>query len=161
MHRGVKFENGKGEISIPKGQTSGTIKLFSARSVSNLKVVAKSWNGLRGEIQSPEAVPILFVFPWLPMICALIGGVTFPLLTRRDRWGLAQDLVIGFVFFGLALFGAIFSAPQKLGTVSVTLTKLPTENAFASFILGFVGSVLMGAIFSGVKRIRSPETAAS
>jgi len=157
--QGVRFENGKGEITIPKGQTSGTIKLFSVRSVSDLKVAAESWNGLRDQIKSAEEVSIHFAFPWLPMLCALLGGVTFPLLARRDRRGLVQGLVVGGIFFGLALFGAILSDPQRVGAVSVTLTKLPTENALASFILGFVGSILLGAIFIGAKRYKSSTTA--
>lgn len=153
--QGVRFENGKSEITIPKGQHTGTIKLFSVRSVGDLKVVAESRNGLRTQINSASDVPIQFAFPWLPMLCALIGGVTFPLLARHDRRGLAQGLVVGGIFFGLALFGAILSNPQKLGAVSVTLTKLPTENALASFILGFVGSVLLGVIFSQAQRYKS------
>jgi len=154
--QGVKFENGKSEITIPKGEHTGTIKLFSVRSVSDLKVVADSRNGLRDQINSTGEVMIHFAFPWLPMLCALLGGVTFPLLAKQDRRGLAQGLVVGGIFFGLALFGAILSDPQKVGSVSVTLTKLPTENALASFILGFVGSVLLGVIF---KRDRAPTTA--
>ncbi len=148
--QGVKFENGKGEVSIPKGQQTGTIKLFSARPVSDLKVVADSWNGLRDNINSgKDGLPIRFSFPWFQLLCAIIGGVTFPLLRTRDRMKLAQGLVVGGIFFGLALFGAILSGPQKLGAISIALTKLPTENALASFILGFLGSLFLGVVFRG------------
>jgi len=61
---------------------------------------------------------------------------------------LIQGLVLGAVFFGLALFGAIVSNPQTVGAVSIVVTKLPTENFFASFILGFLGSLLLGINFS-------------
>jgi hypothetical protein len=157
--QGVKFENGKNEISIPKGQTTGTIKLFSVRSVSDLKVVAESWNGLRDQIKSAEEVSINFAFPWFPMLCALLGGITFPLLIKRDRRGLIQGLVVGGLFFILAFFRAVLSDPQKVGAVSVAVAKLPTENALASFILGFLGSILLGAIFFAAERYRSSTPA--
>ena len=154
--QGVKFENGKGEVTIPKGSTEGTIKLFTGRSVSNLKVMAESWNGLRDKITSAaEGVRITFYFPWIQLLCALVGGLVFPLLGKQDRRGLAKGVVIGGVFFGLALFGAILSIPQRLGPVSVAVVKLPTENFFASFILGFLGSTLLGVIFIRVKRART------
>lgn len=146
--QGVRFENGKGEVSIPKGQQTGTIRLFSARQVSNLKVVAESWNGLRDKINSgDEGLAVSFSFPWFQLLCALVGGVMFPLLRRQDRMKLAQGVVVGGIFFGLAYFGAILSDPHRLGSISIALTKLPTENALASFILGFLGSVLLGVIF--------------
>jgi hypothetical protein len=152
--RGVRFENGKSELSIPKGQHTGTIKLFSRRSVSDLKVVAESWNGLRDRITSgDDGVPVSFSFPWFQLLCAMAGGVMFPLLRTRDRMKLAQGTVAGVVVFGLALFGAILSDPQKLGAISITLTKLPTENALASFILGFLGSVFLAVIFKGANSI--------
>ncbi len=153
----MKFENGKSEITIPKGQQTGTIKLFSVRSVSDLEVVAESWNGLRNRINSQAPVPILFTFPWLPMLCALAGGLVFPLLARQDLRSRVQGLVVGAIFFGLALFGAVLSDPQSIGPVKVALTKLPTENAFASFILGFLGSLLLGVIFIGSKRYKSSK----
>ena len=154
--QGVKFENGKGELTIPKGQQTGVIKLFSNRSVSDLKVVAESLNGLQSKISSgDDGVPIGFSFPWFPMLCALSGGLVFPLL-RRDLWlGLARGAVAGGILFGLALFGAVLSDPQKIGTISVAVTKLPTENALASFILGFLGSILLGVIFIGAQRYKT------
>jgi len=146
--RGVRFENGRGEVSIPKNQQTGTIKVFSARPVSDLKVIAESWNGLREKINSgADGLPIRFSFPWFQLLCAAVGGLVFPLLLRQDRMKLAQGLVIGAVFFGLALFGSVLSDPQKIGPISIALTKLPTENPLASFILGFLGSVLLGVIF--------------
>ena len=146
--QGVRFENGKGEVSIPKGQQTGTIRLFSARPVSDLKVVAESRNGLRDQITSGnDGLPVRFSFPWFQLLCAMVGGVTFPALLRQDRMKLAQGLVVGAIFFGLALFGAILSNPQNIGAISIALTKLPTENALASFILGFLGSVFLGVIF--------------
>jgi hypothetical protein len=156
--QGVKFENGKGEVSMPKGQQTATIKLFSTRSVSDLKVVAESWNGLRDKINSGnDGVPIRFSFPWFQLLCAMVGGVMFPLLLRRDRMKLAQGLVVGLIFFGLALFGAVLSDPQKIGAISIALTKLPTENALASFILGFLGSFLLGVIFRGADNNKSSK----
>ncbi len=157
--QGVKFENGKSEVSIPKGQQTGTIKLFSTRPVSNLKVVAESWNGLRDKINSGDiGIPIRFSFPWFQLLCAMAGGITFPLLRTRDRMKLIQGTVVGGVFFGLALFGAIVSDPQKLGVISVALTKLPTENALASFVLGFLGSIFLGVIFRGASNT-NPQSA--
>jgi hypothetical protein len=147
--QGVRFEN-NGEVRIPRGQQTGTIKLFSARPVSDLKVIAESRNGLKEGITSGnDGISLRFSFPWFQLLCAMGGGVLFPLLLRRDRMQLAQGLVVGVIFFGLALFGAVLSDPQKIGAVSIVLTKLPTENAFASFILGFLGSVLLGVIFRG------------
>ncbi|HJP91932.1 MAG TPA: YrzE family protein [Pyrinomonadaceae bacterium] len=154
--QGVKFENGKGEVTIPKGQQTGTIKLFAVRSISDLKVMAESWNGLRNKISSTAAgVPISFSFPWIQLLCALIGGVVFSLFGKHDWRGLAWGAAMGVLFFSLAFFGALLSDPQKLGTVSVVFTKLPTENALASLILGFLGSTLLGGIFIGVRRLRT------
>jgi hypothetical protein len=160
--QGVKFENGKGEVTIPKGQQTGTIKLFAVRSISDLKVMAESWNGLRNKISSTaEGVPISFSFPWIQLLCALIGGVVFSLLGKQDWRGLAWGAVIGVFFFSLAFFGALLSDPQKLGTVSVVVTKLPTENALASLILGFLGSTLLGGIFIGARRLRTASGGSS
>jgi hypothetical protein len=153
--QGVKLEN-NGEVRIPKGQQTGTIKLFSARPVSDLKVVAESRNGMKEGITSGnDGIPVSFSFPWFQLVCAMGGGVLFPLLLRRDRMKLAQGLVVGVIFFGLALFGAVLSDPQKIGTISIVLTKLPTENSFASFILGFLGSVFLGVIFKVATRTES------
>lgn len=152
--QGVRFENGKSQVSIPKGQQTATIKLFSGRSVSDLKVVAESRNGLRDRITSgDDGVPVRFSFPWFQLLCAMAGGVVFPLLRKQNRIKLAQGTVAGVVVFGLALFGAILSDPQKIGAISITLTKLPTENALASFILGFLGSVFLAVIFKGASSI--------
>ena len=153
--RGVKFENGSGEVTIPKGSTDGTIKLFSVRSVGNLKIVAESWNGLRNRITSAaDGVPVMFYFPWIQLLWALVGGLVFPLLSREDPRGWVKGIALGGVFFGLALLGAI-SGPQQLGPVGIAVTKLPTESAFASFILGFVGSTLLRVIFIQVQRART------
>ena len=89
--QGVKFENGKGEVTIPKGSTEGTIKLFTGRSVSNLKIMAESWNGLRDKITSAaEGVRITFYFPWIQLLCALVGGLVFPLLWQAGSKGLGK-----------------------------------------------------------------------
>jgi hypothetical protein len=129
---------------------AGSIRLFSARPVSDLKVVADSWNGLRDNINAgEEGTPVNFSFPWLQLLFAMLGGVTFPLLRRQTGLSIAQGLVVGMIFFGLALFGAILSNPQKLGAISIALTKLPTENALASFILGFLGSTFLLFLFKG------------
>ncbi len=148
--QGVKFEDGRGEIVIPKGQVKGAVKLFSARPVSDLRVVADSYNGLRDNINAgAEGIPVSFSFPWLQMLCAMLGGLTFPALRRQTGMDIAQGLVVGVIFFGLALFGAIISSPQSLGTISIALTKLPTENILASFILGFLGSTFLLFLFKG------------
>jgi len=147
--QGVRFENGKSELRIPKGQTSGTIKLFSSRPAGDFKVVGETLNGLRETIVSEEmAAPLSFSFPWLQLLFAIAGGSVMPLLRRQNRLKIIQGLVLGAVFFGLALFGAIVSNPQTVGAVSIVVTKLPTENFFASFILGFLGSLLLGINFS-------------
>lgn len=147
--QGVRFENGKSELRIPKGQTSGTIKLFSSRPAGDFKVVGETLNGLRETIVSEEmAAPLSFSFPWLQLLFAIAGGSVMPLLRRQNRLKIMQGLVLGAVFFGLALFGAIVSNPQTVGAVSIVVTKLPTENFFASFILGFLGSLLLGINFT-------------
>jgi len=147
--QGVKFQDGKSELTIPKGQQTGSIKLFSVRPVSDLKVVAESWNGLQGKISSGDGgVPLKFSFPWGPLFCALLGGILLPLL-RQDFWiGLVRGAAAGIILFTVAFFGALLSDPQKIGTVSIALTKLPTESVLASFILGFLGSLLLGVIFA-------------
>jgi hypothetical protein len=145
---GVRFENNISQVHIAKGQHSAAIKLFSTRPVEDLKVVAKSRNGLREEITSEgNLLPVKFSFPWLQLLCAMIGGAIFPLLLKQNRWKLAQGIALGAVFFGLALFGAIASDPQNIGSISVSLAKLPTENFFASLVLGFLSVTLLGVIF--------------
>jgi fluoride ion exporter CrcB/FEX len=70
---------------------------------------------------------------------------------------LAQGLVGGGIIFVLALFGAILSGPQRFGPISIVLTKLPTENVLASFVLGFLGSFLLGVIFRGADNNKSSK----
>ncbi|HKQ05148.1 MAG TPA: hypothetical protein VJ464_08460 [Blastocatellia bacterium] len=160
--RGIRFENGKSELHIPKGQTSGTIKLFSSRPIGDFKVVGSTLNGLRETIVSEEmAAPLSFSFPWLQLFFAIAGGSVMPLLRRQSRLKIMQGLVLGAVFFGLALFGAIVSNPQTVGAVSIVVTKLPTENFFASFILGFLGSLLLGINFTRRRRAGAKRKAAA
>lgn len=153
---GVKFENEKGEVHIPKGKHVGTIKMFSTRSVSDLKVIAKSRNGLRQTIES-EATPLLirFSFPGWQLLFAAIGGAAFPLLQKQKYLKVLQGLVAGVVLFALSFFGALVSNPQSIGGVSAVLTKIPTENLFASLILGFLGGLLLMSIF----KLRQPRSA--
>lgn len=113
-----------------------------------MKVVAETYNGLNQLVTTKDnPTPIRFSFPWFQLLCATLGGAVFPLLWRQTKTQVLTGLVLGAVFFGLALFGAIASDPQNLGTFSMTVAKLPTENFFASFILGLIGSVLIGVAF--------------
>lgn len=149
-------ETGGSEITIPKDKPSGSIKLLGRRSTSSLKIVATTTNGKTEQIESTEDLFVSFSFPWLALTCALFGGLLFPFFQRNDVFSkpdkkdlgkLAWGAVLGGVVFVLALFGALSSDPHKIESLSVTITKLPTEQPMAALVIGFLGSAFWGGAF--------------
>jgi len=93
-----------------------------------------------------------FVFPWLLVVLAATGGVVGAIIRdsktegfRLNRLGvnLIPGVVLGFVFYGLTLFGAIGSIPQ---VTLVNTALIPTLNELGAFLLGLMGG-LVGARF--------------
>jgi hypothetical protein len=70
---GLRFENG-GQTEIPRGQYFATIRLYGTRPISGAQIVAESTTGSSKSIQS-DPLAVSFYFPWMQLICAIIGGI--------------------------------------------------------------------------------------
>jgi hypothetical protein len=71
---------------------------------------------------------------------------------------LVQGLALGGLFFALALFGAISSNPTAVESVSVTITKIPTEQPLGALAIGFMGSALWGGLFALAAFVKSKKS---
>jgi len=128
-------------MAIPQGQYFGTIKLYGIRPMSSAQIYAESTNGYRQPIKS-DPITLSFYFPWTQLFCAILGGVVVSMILKRRYGKAALGVLTGVVLFGLALFGAIAVSGLNWQGLPVTIAKLPTENFFAAFIIGIIGSML-------------------
>ena len=87
-----------------------------------------------------------FVFPWLLVLCAATGALVGAVVNTGMQgftgvwwWRLighvGTGVVVGLVFYVLALFGVVASIPK----VAIPLAQLPTTNELGALVLGFFG----------------------
>ena len=128
------------EIIIPSGKFSGEATLTS--SIQGKVTVTARTEGMedRSEVE--------FTFPWKLVIFAALGGLLGALLrdsknTFSRRWfhyawrNLLVGIVLGMVFYGLTLFGAVGSVSKIIPSIDVSV--IPTVNELGAILLGFAG----------------------
>jgi hypothetical protein len=126
-------------LSVPKGQFVGEAVLTSA--TAGVAEITASGAGVRSGLTTVE-----FVFPYLLVACAALGGLVGALVrssgeTYKGAWwwhlshSLAIGTVLGLVFYLLAVFGIIASIPK----IPLPLDQMPTSNELVAIILGFFG----------------------
>ena len=152
-------------LSVAKGQFVGEAMLTSA--TAGVAEITASGAGLRSGTTTVE-----FVFPYLLVACAALGGLIGALVRSSGEsykgawwWHLAQSLLIGAVlgllFYLLAVFGIIASIPK----IPLPLEQLPTSNELVALVIGFFGGYWARAWIpnpgsaSAAKRQSEPEHA--
>ena len=139
----LRFDGGQPALPIPADKSSGTIKIYSSRPVSEMPVVARSSNVLGEWIESGgEGAKVSFTFPFLELICAMLGGCLLPLIAlwkKRNWTELVKGAVTGAVTYGAAMFGAIATGTAAWGALVVKMTSFPADSAFGAGIVGLFG----------------------
>jgi hypothetical protein len=127
------------DLSIPKGGFFGEAVLTSPTSgIAEITATAPRLK--------PGAAEVEFVFPLLLVTLAGTGGLIGSVArTGRqmftDVWwwhlvgSVGLGIVLGLLFYALALFGVIASIPK----VAIPLSQLPTTNDLGALVLGFFG----------------------
>lgn len=127
------------DLSIPKGKFFAEAFLTSPTSgTAEITATAPRFK--------PGSVLVEFVFPFLLITLAgaggLIGSVVRSgrrLFTGAWRWHLlgsvGMGIVLGLLFYALALFGIVASIPK----LAIPLAQLPTTNELGALVLGFLG----------------------
>lgn len=127
------------EVSIPKGKFFGEAVLTSPIS-GTAEITATSARLKPGSAQTE------FVFPLLLVVLAGIGGLIGSVVRSGRQiftgawwWhvtgSVGLGIVLGLVFYVLAMFGIIASIPK----LSIPLAQLPTTNDLGALVLGFLG----------------------
>jgi hypothetical protein len=127
------------EVLIPKGRFFGEAIVTSPVS-GKAEITATSARLKHGSALTE------FVFPFLLVVLAATGGLVGSvvrsgrqLLTGAWWWHVAGSvglgIVLGLVFYALAMFGIIASIPK----LSIPLAQLPTTNDLGALLLGFFG----------------------
>jgi hypothetical protein len=127
------------ELAIPKGRFYGEAVLTSPTSgIAEITATAPRLK--------PGAAEVEFVFPLLLVTLAGAGGLIGS-VARIGRqlfsgvwwWHLLGSvglgIVLGLLFYALALFGVIASIPK----LAIPLERLPTTNDLGALVLGFFG----------------------
>jgi len=153
---GVRFENGSNQVTIPQGQDSIQIKLFSSLPSRELRVSAESTDGLQERILGDTIVS--FQLPVWPIILAVIGGLVWGVgswLVRKAALGqsLFRGSVGGFVFYIIVFFGALAMSYFEPTGLPLDIARLPTANSLAAFVIGLVGARLSGWVFESGARL--------
>jgi hypothetical protein len=127
------------DLSIPKGGFYGEAVLTSP--TSGMAEITATAPRLK-----PGAAEVEFVFPLLLVTLAGTGGLIGS-VARTGRqiftgvwwWHLLGSIglgiVLGLLFYALALFGVIASIPK----LAIPLAQLPTTNDLGALVLGFFG----------------------
>jgi hypothetical protein len=100
------------------------------------------------ELTEARSAVIHFLFPWLVVVLAVVGGVLGGVVRTAKgsfsgKWrvhlarNLAVGAVFGLVFFVLAYFGATTAIPKTEMPVDIAI--IPTANELGSLVLGFIG----------------------
>jgi hypothetical protein len=97
-------------------------------------------------LDTADTVTVQFLFPWLMLAAAVIGGLLGSVLRSEQgrakrRWGvrLAQNLAVGCVLGLIFYIAALFGAVGALSMIVFDVTKLPAVNELGALALGFVG----------------------
>lgn len=140
-------ELGGRNLKIDKGKFSTETTLTSSKpGEAKIRAVAP---GLAEAEASAR-----FFFPLGMILFAALGGAFggFAASIRESvsaRWkshlwrNLLLGVVLGVCFWGLVFFGATTVLPKTW--IEIDVTKLPTYNTMASFLLGFFGGVALKA----------------
>jgi hypothetical protein len=127
------------DLSIPRGKFFGEAVLTSPTSgMAEITATAPRLKQGSAEVE--------FVFPLLLVTLAGTGGLVGSvvrsgrqLFTGAWWWHLVGSLglgiVLGLLFYALALFGVIASIPK----LAIPLAQLPTTNDLGALVLGFFG----------------------
>jgi hypothetical protein len=127
------------EVLIPKGR-------FFGEAIVTSPVSGKAEITATSARLKPGSALTEFVFPLLLVVLAATGGLIGSvvrsgrqLLTGAWWWHVAGSvglgIVLGLVFYALAMFGIIASIPK----LSIPLAQLPTTNDLGALLLGFFG----------------------
>jgi hypothetical protein len=127
------------EVLIPKGR-------FFGEAIVTSPVAGKAEITATSARMKPGSAMTEFVFPFLLVVLAATGGLIGSvvrsgrmLLTGAWWWHIAGSvglgMVLGLVFYALAMFGIIASIPK----LSIPLAQLPTTNDLGALLLGFFG----------------------
>jgi hypothetical protein len=127
------------EVLIPKGR-------FFGEAVVTSPVSGKAEITATSARLKPGSALTEFVFPLLLVVLAATGGLIGSvvrsgrqLLTGAWWWHIAGSvglgMVLGLVFYALAMFGIIASIPK----LSIPFAQLPTTNDLGALLLGFFG----------------------
>jgi hypothetical protein len=130
-----------GKVTIPVGECCVEAVLTSMRH-GTATVSAEG-----AALKRAQAVAV-FLFPWMIVVMAAIGGILGALVqsgkvTFTAAWlrhvmpSLVLGLIFGVIFAVAALFGAIGALP-KLG-LPVQINQIPSANELGALLLGFVG----------------------
>lgn len=127
-------------VKIPAGQSYALATLTAAQH-GDVTV-----NATADPLSSAQVVAS-FLFPWMMIIMASIGGL-LGAFTHNPRAAVSAHwwrvLVVG------TIFGVIFSIAALLGVISslpkldlpVNITQIPSTNELGALLLGFVGGFL-------------------
>jgi len=127
------------EVPIPKGKFFGEAVLTSP--VSGIAEITATSARLK-----PGSARTEFAFPLLLVVLAVVGGLIGSVvrsgrqLLTGDWWwhaagSVGLGVVLGLVFYALAMFGIIASIPK----LSIPLAQLPTTNDLGALVIGFLG----------------------
>jgi hypothetical protein len=97
-------------------------------------------------LDTSEPVTVQFLFPWLMLGAATLGGflgsfVRSRMSSVRRRWrvivasNLAVGCVVGVMFYLAVLFGAV----GAMSYLPVDVTQVPAVNELGALLLGFIG----------------------
>ncbi len=156
---GLSFDGGHGFLTLAGNLPSGERKIFGSRNVGTV-VTALAKNKLGEDIEG--FAQIGFHFPWWQLGFGVVGGASFPVARRlwrarqqKQRWrqALGGALVeaclggmVGGVFFGFVFYGAVAINEMNWNGVPIILDRLPVQHsAFAAFLIGVIGGVLIGS----------------
>jgi len=138
--RGLRV-GGERRLVLPDDVAVARITLCASRPIGGVAVVASSTNRL-GESLSGKGEEVSFYFPWVALLGAIAGGLTLSAFWSFRPRRLAQGVVIAGVFFGLVLFGALAAHQFEWeGVGVVNVVRLPSDNVYAAYILGFIGNI--------------------
>ena len=152
----VVFEGELPQIVISKYQYVGVKKISSFAQVNDLRIKAYAFSP-SGEKLDTELCCVSLGFPWLLLGLAILGGVTLPIVRiilgcstlsvfRKEKLGLRlQRMIIGallaIALYISSLFSAVVVGKFSLWGVTVDMTRLPSNNPLAAWLVGLMSSL--------------------
>jgi hypothetical protein len=140
------------QVIIPKGDFSSRASLTSSRP-GDVTITAQAVG-----FNSAEATA-KFLLPWNMVVLAglggLLGGIVYTLFKHKSiawkgMWpNLLIGIIVGMIFYGLALFGV--ASVLKTG-IDIDTSKLPTYNAIAALVLGFIGGLIVRMLWEALAK---------